>query len=181
VLALAIYEIAIEKALNSEYWINVYHCDATDLQAARAIALNVIAAERTIHMDVVAFTKFRVKNISALGQAGTVYPIGQSGQVQTTVYMPLFVVARFDLTLPSGRPDRKYIRAPVATTVINNGQFTQSALNFYNGNYSTALLAITGLTDRSGASYTAVAVNPVVGMRQLRRGSRKRTTPVING
>ena len=176
---MALWEVSIQKQLGSEYWINVYHCEAADQPAARVVAEEIVGVERAVTMDNVSFVNFRIRQASVLGAPGTVYPIGLTGLVATTVYMPLFVVARFDFAVPVGRPSRKFLKPPVATTIISNGTFTTAGQTFYNNTYADGLLAISELRANDGQSFLSIRVNPTVGMRQLRRGSRKRTTPII--
>lgn len=174
-----VWELAIEKSLGSEYWLNVYHADVATQLEARNTALAVVNIERSVHSTQVAFTKMRIRNLSPLGQPGTVYPIGLTGQLGATTYLPLFVVARCDIAVPVGRPDRKFLKFPISVSNVENGNFTSTALAFWQANYCDAIIALTELSDRTGQPYLEAGINPAVGMRQLRRGSRKKTTPII--
>ena len=174
-----VWEIAIEKSLGTEYWINVYHADVVTQAEAKQVGDEIVGVERGVTQIQVGFTKMRVRQISEIAQAGTVYPIGLPGAMADSIYLPLFVVARIDIAVPSGRPDRKFIKSPAPASLVTNGMWSAPAQNLYNGSYCTPLLAVENICDRSGQPYLSAAVSPVVGMRQLRRGSRKRTQPVI--
>lgn len=174
-----VWEIAIEKVLGNEYWINVYHADVVSQAEAKTVGDEIVGVERGVHQIQVGFTKMRVRQVSEIAGPGTVYPIGLPGAVANSIYLPLFVVARVDIAVGTGRPDRKYLKTPFPASLVENGMLTGPAIAFYNSQYCTPLLAIEDISDRSGQPYISAAVSPAVGMRQLRRGSRKRTTPVI--
>lgn len=173
------WEIAIEKQLGSEYWINVYHADVASQAEARAVGDEIVGVERGVTMQQVGFTKMRVRQVSELAAPGTVYPIGLPGAMADSIYLPLFVVARIDIAVPVGRPDRKFLKSPMPASLVANGNLTGPAIALYNANYCTPLLAIEGISDRSGQEYLSAAVSPAAGMRQLRRGTRKKSTPII--
>lgn len=176
---MALWEISIQKNIGSEYWINVYHASVPDQAGAVDVANQVIAIERGAHMVAVSFVNFRVRQVDVLAQAGTVYPIGLTGQVGNTPYLPLFVVARVDFAVYTGRPSRKYMKFPISGSAVDNGNFTTAALGFYNTNYAEALEGVANLCDNNEQPFLSIKVNPTVGMRQLRRGSRKKETPII--
>lgn len=175
-----VWELSIQKQLGTEYWINVYHADVPAQDDARATALAVVNIERAVHSTDVLFVNFRVRNISPIAGPGTVYPVGLVGQLGAASYLPLFNVARCDIAVPVGRPDRKYLKFPISNVNVTNGRFTQAALDFWQANYCDAIIALTALSDRSGQPYLSASINPAVGMRQLRRGTRKKSTPIIS-
>jgi len=117
--------------------------------------------------------------VSTLAQAGTVYPISANGSRTVSNYLPLYCVARFDFAVASGRPSRKYMRMPIPREWNTNGQFETTTIPQMNAAYSTPLLAVDGICDNSGQPFLSGGVIATIGMRQLRRGSRKRTTPII--
>lgn len=176
---MAVWEISIEKQLGGEYWINVYHGDVADQAAAQALGFQIATIESSVHQSTVTFTKYRVRQVGQLAGPGTVYPLGFPGTNGAADSLPLFCVQRVDFAVPVGRPSRKYLKLPVFEAAQSNGTFSQDHLTSINNSYSTPLLNLDGLSSNDGQTFVAIAANPVVGMRQLRRGSRKRTTPVI--
>lgn len=181
---MAIYKIDIEKSTSptsgsTVYWTNVYHVNAPDLANAITVGNSIVTLEKTIHASSVNFTKMRVQNTSVLAQAGTIVPLSGAGGRSVTNAAPLFNVFRVDFAVSSGRPSRKYLRGPVATADITNGALQSAIVTSIQNNYITPLINTGVMTDPQGQGFVSGAVFPSVGMRQLRRGSKRKTTPVI--
>jgi hypothetical protein len=121
----------------------------------------------------------RVRQVSELSGPGTVYPIGLNGTFAVVTSLPLFVVVRFDFAVGVGRPSRKYIKMPVPTAWPSGNVFLPAALTQANSLYSTPIIAVEGISASDGQEFISCSANPAVGMRQLRRGSKKRETPVL--
>jgi hypothetical protein len=130
-------------------------------------------------MTIVSFTKIRIRPAGVVGVQGTTEASGVSGTLETQVYLPLFNVMRVDLSPAMGRPSRKFYRIPVPESAQDNGQFVAGWTSGINGNFIPQLLAVNGLCDESGNDIVTIGMSPTVGMRQLRRGSRRRTQPVL--
>lgn len=176
---MAIWQCTIEKSLGGEYWCNVYHVNAVSLQEAYDAGAAIVVLEKAISSQAVSFTKMRLRQTITPQAQGTVFPLGVTGDKPPYSYMPLFVVARVDIALEQGRPDRKYLKPPLGVGGISNGQLTTDTLNVFQNGYATPITDVPGICDSIGNPWISAKVNPVVGMRQLRRGSRKRTTPII--
>lgn len=175
------WRVTIEKylAVAGEYWTNVYFLDSSSQAEAETAAQNLTNMERQFHAAPVLFTKWRVDD----GQPNTdVYktqPINlfgsrDPGQVQL---MPLFVVARVDISVAGGgRPSRKYYRGVLLESDVNgmtiDGSFIINAIG-------TAFIGapLGDIADPDNQAAVSVSVSPITGMRQLRRGSKKKTTP----
>ena len=171
-----IYKVDIQKQYQNTYWTNVYYVNQPDLASASAAATTIVNVERTIHAPAVNFDKVRVSDLSST-QYQTI-SVNQPGQRSVTGdFLPLFNVLRVDFNVAGGRPSRKYLRLPVAESDQSNGIFTSSALQSLATGY--AIPTSTGICDESGSPFTSTSFQERVGMRQLRRGSRRRTTPVI--
>lgn len=173
-----IWQIDIQKQLGTEYWTNVYFSDAGTLPAAKTVGDNLVANEKLIHANIVNFIQMRIRPYPSGGQQGTVYQLSGVGSVSTADYLPLFNVARVTLTVASGRPSRKYYRLPVGEADQANGTFIPAKVSSLNTSLAS-FITTANLTDESGNVFTAATVVPTVGMRQLRRGSKRRATPVI--
>lgn len=181
---MAIYEITLEKTqLNPQnqsiYWSNVYHCNAADLASAQSIANTVFTAERNIHAPAVTFTKFRVRP-AVVGAQGAITTLNTAG-TRTGVsgdYLPLYNTLRVDFNTAVGRPSRKYLRLPIFESDQSNGQLVAATMTQINTNYVTPIQSLTGLCDVDGEAFVSVVARSEVQMRQLRRGS-KRKTPVL--
>lgn len=79
-----------------------------------------------------------------------------------------------------GRPSRKYFRLPVYESDQSSGLLEPILVNFIDTTI-TAVINDGGpnLCDLQGQLLTNVAVFGNVSMRQLRRGSKRRATPVL--
>lgn len=173
-----LWQIDIQKSNETEFWTNVYHCDRASFSEAKDTALAIVAAEKTIHTQHVQFVSMRIRAYPSGGQQGTVFQLDGTGAVGASEFLPLFNVARVTFSVEQGRPSRKYYRLPVGEGEQQYGVWTPSKITFLN-NLLTAMLNIPGLCDESGNEFVGISLVPQVGMRQLRRGSKRRAAPVI--
>lgn len=92
--------------------------------------------------------------------------------------MPLFAVLRVDLTVVGSRPSRKYLRGVLAENNTDGPyNLVASAVTSFTNLYAAPLAGVAGLVDVDGEEITGAVVYPKVGMRQLRRGSKKKVIP----
>lgn len=173
------WSVDIEKYLNGEYWTNRYIVATADLVSATTVAAQLVAAERAIHFETVLFTKYRVSD----GQPETdVYQVVNNNQfglgvISTQKTLPLFNVMRVDFsTVGGGRPSRKYYRLPISENHQDDGKFTQAALDYFNP-LVAAFLDVDAYVDVDNQPFNVASIYPFVGMRQLRRASKRPTTP----
>jgi len=167
--------VDIEKEYLGEYWTNRYVVLAPTRAQAAIYAGEIAEMERTWHKTVVLFTKFRVSDdnpatdnyqVSNLNVYGTAPVNGD--------LLPLFNVMRVDFNVSGGgRPSRKYYRLPMGEFDQANGTITSGALSVWNA--AVANLATGGYyRDVDGQVIIDASVYPKVGMRQLRRGSKRK-------
>jgi hypothetical protein len=180
----AIFQVDIEKSFAGEFWTNVYHVEAQNLQAAAAQANDIAAGERVFHGNFVYFTKARVRSavegddvystviLNFNGSRGSIDPIA-----------PLFNVVRVDFQADAGRPARKYYRGCLNEGWVDGSVLTEGTVNvvlqgvqpLVNGGVALQV----NLTKPNGVALVDVAVALPIGMRQLRRGSRRRSQPIL--
>jgi hypothetical protein len=175
------WRCTIEKyhAASGEYWVNVYHLAAETGAAALTAANTLVLNERNIHRTNILFTKFRVDD----GVEGTdVYDTVAVNQFGLAVLgsseiMPLFVVLRVELnTVGGGRPSRKYYRGVLLESDVSGMMVTNTG--FLTGVSAGLTAAFPGIVvDPDGQAILNAECSPIVGMRQLRRGSKKKVTP----
>jgi hypothetical protein len=86
-----------------------------------------------------------------------------------------------DMPAPTGRPSRKYWRLPLEEAAVLNGQVEPTFVTAWQGHVNDyfASPASAGVIDVDGQLLVSGTIMAPVGMRQLRRGSRRRVTPVI--
>ena len=181
----AVYQIDIEKSYlpstgSLVYWTNVYHVEAASLSAASTSGANIATIEKAVHQTTVNYTKMRVRPYGVPGNVGTIVPLTGTGARTAVDSLPLFNVWRVDFAVAVGRPNRKYLRGPIAEGDQASGLISPSITStILTTNYINPLLALGVLVDTQGNSVTSGNAWPYVGMRQLRRGSKRKTTPVI--
>jgi hypothetical protein len=171
---MALWEITINKELGDEQWTNVYWVEADTLQLASAEGFQIFSYERAVHYTQVYFRSYRVSD----GQPGTdvfvIVPLGTNGlKVPTGDLLPLFNTIRVDFGTAIGRPSRKYLRgclteADIQFTTINGGGLAAAI------EYSVNMFELESYKDVDGQDIISGTASPVVQMRQLRRGSKRR-------
>jgi hypothetical protein len=174
------YKIDIEKQLGTEFWSNSYLTDDPGLIDAIATAQDIVARERLVTHNTITFTKFRVSDVGPGGVTSTVV-IGLPGQGNASgTVLPLFNVARVDFTAAAGRPSRKYLRGAITTGAVLPGGMLEATIREYiNTSYANPMAADLNYVDVQGDEINSGACNMTIGMRQLRRGSKRRLNPII--
>lgn len=173
--------VTIEKFTGGEYWVNRYFVSDLTMDGAIGTGNAIANIEQVVHSASVALTKMSISTIAPGDNIYQTVILNKSGtRPNTSNYdlAPLFVVARVDFSVTGSRPSRKYLRG-----VLTEGDFTTFALStvcadYINLNYATPLANLQGYVDPQGQFIVAGAVNRSVGMRQLRRGSKKKRIPL---
>lgn len=174
----SIWQVDIEKQLGTEYWTNVYHVLAGSQGSAKITGDEIVAAEKSFHNSLIGFTKMRVRPYPSQGAQGTIFPLTGNGAYASPQYLPLFCTANVIGAVPIGRPCRKYYRCGIDEALQAGGSLTTQGIDFFTTNL-IQLNAIEELCDESGQLIDTWTIYPQVGMRQLRRGSKRRVQPVI--
>jgi hypothetical protein len=177
---MAIWRITIEKylAMAGEYWTNVYHADVAGGTEAQNVANLLVTMEQQFHSTAVLFTKARVDDNTPNTDVYDTFAINQFGLGNASAdLMPLFVVMRVDInTVGAGRPSRKYYRGGLNESQVNGMTIAQAVVDYYRTTMEPVMLG-NGLVDVDGQAFSSVEPSPITGMRQLRRGSKKKATP----
>lgn len=174
-----VYRATVTKfhAATGEYWTNVYWISGADIDAAHQDASNLINLEKALLYSSILITSVRTDDAVEGTDAYRTYTVNTPGsRTPSSDMLPLWVTARVDFTVAGGgRPSRKYIRgcleeADMTMTAIGSG--TTGLLN----TYAAGVAALAGAVDVDGAEILNGVVMPVPQMRQLRRGSKKRSS-----
>lgn len=177
---MALFTLDIEKQLDAEFWTNRYIISAPDLQTATLVSATVLDLERLVHLVAVTFTKYRVADILPGTDLFNIVPINQPGQRgSVTTLLPLFNTIRVDFGVEQGRPSRKYLRGTLTENDIEFNTVSTVLRDFVLNTYALPLVAQGFYVDVDGQDITSASVFTDVQMRQLRRGSRRRTQPII--
>lgn len=175
------FRITIEKEFQGEFWTNVYHTGAATLADAITAGNEIVALERVIHLSNILFTKMRVDDgvpNTDNYQTATLNVFGTApANTGETVMLPLFNVVRVDFTVAGGRPSRKYLRGCMTEQHAGARNIEASYVEFVRANYAAPLESTVNYVDEDGNLIVGASVHPRVGMRQLRRGSKKKNTP----
>ena len=175
-----VFKVDIEKQLGTEYWTNIYYVDAESLTAAHAVGGEIVTAEQGIHANSVTFTKYRTSDMVPGTDQFITEPLGTTGaRNPSTPLLPLFNVARVELGVGIGRPSRKYLRGVLAEQDIDFNTIIPATVVEIQTDYADDLELIEELVDVDGQPIIDCVAYPLVAMRQLRRGSRRSTTPVL--
>lgn len=174
-----LFQLDIEKSYQGEFWTNRYILEATDVNATLGTANIIVDAEQDVHNNIINFTKYRVSDIVKGTDNYVIVPINSvGGRVSVGSILPLFNVARVDFGVGIGRPSRKYLRIGFTEADID-GSVIVPALVTALQNYGALLVSLAQFVDVDAQPITSSAVVGTLQMRQLRRGSRRRTQPVI--
>lgn len=171
------FRATVEKYMPSraEYWTNVYHVIAADLTEASTHANSIATHELALYTADITLTKVRVDDMNPLTDQflTTVRNAAGTRTTATGEGVVLFVVGRVDFSVADfGRPCRKYIRGLYEVDVVGMNLSTEY-LGLLN-TYANALEALP-ICDPAGKDITTGEAFPQVAMRQLRRGSKKRS------
>lgn len=174
-----LFQVTLQKRLSTEFWTNDYYVETDDLGAAATVAVEIAQAERLLHLEVVQYDTCRVRTTVVGDEIYRNFPITLAGARPVGEYLPLFNVFTFNLVPDSGRNSLKYIRGPVLKADQVNGGIVDAFKTGPAANYISALNAIEELRDVDNQPIVGFSLKSQVGMRQLRRGSKRRTEPVI--
>lgn len=176
---MALYQLEIEKVYNGEFWVNRYMLDVADLAAAASPSNAIMAAERAVTDDRITFTKYNVRTATVGDDVYATVPVNLPGLSANAGadLMPLFAVVRVDFAAAVGRPSRKYLRGCLKENHTDGFTILSNVVTFFQSNYATVVAGVAAFCDVDGDDITSGAVSPRVGMRQLRRGSKKKNIP----
>jgi hypothetical protein len=177
-----LFRMVVEKRLGTEFWSNRYIIQMAAINAVNADLAQIILCERSACTPEVEITKYGLSDLIPDNDTFMVVPVGlqglRSGALATM--LPLFNVARVDFTVEMGSPSRKYYRGLLVEGDIENaGSLTDAFIDYVNENIAAPLAALDSFVDVDGQPFTGGACSAFVGMRQLRKGTRRRTTSII--
>jgi hypothetical protein len=182
-----LYNIDVEKFFDGEYWTNHYLLDADqELSQMGFYGALVTNMERNFHKGNVNFTKWRVSTTTPNDDQYITNAVGLPGLVSvgSTGYLPLFNVVRVDLNSDvGGRPGRKYYRLPLMEGEVQNGAVDSGVLTIVQDALEAGLAQMLAnsvqllISPNKNVSSFVPAV--AIGMRQLRRGSKRKATPIL--
>ena len=179
-----LYQVDIEKRLLAEYFTNVYYLQSPSLADAATDAALIVSFEKSIMLDNVNFVKQRVRTTTIgddLYAVATLSGLGLRSSSGGT--LPLFNTLNVVLSAATGRPSRKYYRGVLQESDIDYTAVSLSLLSTVQTQANTLITAMNAsasdLVDIDNTLILTVVPVSDVGMRQLRRGSKRRARPVL--
>lgn len=178
-----LYSVDIQKKQGTEYWTNRYILNDASLGAASVSMLEIAQCEVQIHTQNVVIDRGRVRPLAPGGDNFIIVPYGYDGGYDggsLSSQLPLFNVVRVDLEVSEGRPSRKYYRVGLTDGMVNGSTINETYRAFVDTQVEQMRTDLAGkLVDVDGQGINGATVFATVAMRQLRRGSRRRLTPII--
>lgn len=173
---MTLFNMDSEKMYLGEYWTNRYTIQASNLDAAVTVAAAIREVEKAASLSVVSLTRYRVSDRTPMTDVYQIVEDNQAGaRSPTSDPLPLFCRVRCQFnTAGGGRPSRKYWLPPVQEDETASTDLISAAVSFYMSTYVNPLIAIAGFVDTDGQVFTSGSVTKRVGMRQLRRASKRR-------
>lgn len=181
------FKIIVQKTDSvGQFWVNDYLVEAPDRATAHDAGVEIIAgAEKSLHVSFITIDKVRTSTLAAgdtnfqttaLGLAGE---LGSSGNA-----LALFNCVRADLNASLGKPGRKFYRTGMGGGNMGGGYKWDStpiaAIQAVLDDMRTALVEAGVIWILPGSrTVDVVEVFDKVSMRQLRRGSKRPTEPII--
>lgn len=175
-----LFSVDIQKRLGTYYWTNRYVIQADDLTLATNVVPGLVDTEKMIHATTIFFDKARVSDFVAGNDNFIIVPLSGNGEyaVVGDAY-PMFNVVRVDLRVAIGRPSRKYYRTGFGEGEADGDHWSNSYYPVLTAAMVQLTTTIAGLVDVDGQLIVGYAVPNLIGMRQQRRGSKRKLAPVI--
>jgi len=167
---MTLWIVDIRKTWDGGGWSNVYHVNAGNLAAAITAGSSIVAAEKAVHSDGVAFVEMEVRPALLGAGGGTVVALSGNGAVAfpSAVLAP-FVTARCVFRPNTGKPSQKYLRLCLDESSVNGRIIEAARLTAITNNYLTPLMAIAAFVDPQGQAFVSATVRQGVQQRQTKR------------
>jgi hypothetical protein len=175
-----VYKLDYQFVVGTEYWTNKWYVIATDRVDAVTAANAIATIMAGFVLQPVVLDKVRITPEPFLKNVYQDIALSLTGTAGAGPVAPLFNCARLRSSGNYGRQTNHYMRGTVQLDSIAADQrFNAGAITFFNGKCAQLMDLNWPLCDKNGYVYVYLNVSPIVGMRQLRRGSKRRVRPVI--
>lgn len=174
------YKLDIQYVYETEYWTNKLYIIEPDIESAVNALQALTDVLKTGVQNSVTIDKGRITPFPYLRNTYRDVQLNKAGTGGTAAPAPLFNVVRWEFSRAYGRAISHYFRGGVTPSNIGTDQKFTDAAHTFNDDLVLALFE-TGpvICDKIGDPYTRATTDIRVGMRQLRRGSKRKKTPVI--
>lgn len=173
---MAVFQIDIQQNIGTEQWTNVYHADGADMEAIlTALFPLLLTQHRAAHYENVTINKALVRPFPLVSGSYTELPLNVNGTREGLTDLPLFNVARILFVAFAGKAGVKMYRGALNEGGIEAlGNLTAAERAFWEDWGTDTLAALPSLCKEDGTRFADINPSPRVGMRQLRRGSKKK-------
>ncbi len=182
----AIFKVIVQKHNQGVFWVNDYLVRADDMDGAIGAAQIIWPAEQAFHNTDTTINKFRVSTVTPNDGLFFVGVVDLAGTHSSNGNpLALFDVVRVDFPRAGfGLPGRKFYRAVLGSSDVTGytawGGATLTLVETSTTDMVNDLAANdTPLVTAGDALYTAAVVFESYTNRQLRRGSKRPSTPII--
>ena len=180
---MTVFQYDLEKLYEGEYFTNRYFINAATIDdAANYGNTTILAAERSILHHLVQVTKSRTSTVMPNDGTFITTAIEMAGEVNSGTLVPLFNVAVVLFNTLHGRPYRKLYRGVLTEEGTSWGSLTGPYYDLLMGALPGLIVpdgSDQAVCTKDGVTFTTVVAQSKVGMRQLRRGSKRKSTPVL--
>lgn len=173
-----LWKVDIQKNYYGDYITNVYHVVTPDITSAMQAANDIAQLERKLLFPDQFIDNLRVSTPAPADEVFYTLPVNIPGTRPTAgQLLPAFCRIRVDLSVGYRRPGRKFLLSLTETDQAS-GQLEPAMIAFVNANYAVPLVALGVCASPDGSMVISAACKASVGMRQLKRAS-KRKIPTI--
>lgn len=181
-----LFQIDVEKEAFGNFWTNRYFVTSTSIENAHEGAEVIWNFEAAIHREDITIVKARTRTTTVGDDVFIVEPLALPGGIPPSgAFMPLWNVVRVDIKVAGfGRPSRKFYRVGLcAGDQIPGFSIDASLVSIIQGEMDNLVPNTNAvgafLCDADTDLWDIPTVFSTIAMRQLRRGSRRPTLPVL--
>lgn len=178
---MSVFKVDFQFRYQTEYWTNKLYVTAPDTATVRTWVTGEIgpilagAVQNSITLE-----KARITELPFVRNHYTDVPLNLPGGGGATPPAPLFNVVRWQFGQNVGRQTFHYFRGSITPSNIGSDQnFTPAAKTYNDAIVNQVGDTTLPITDRNGNPYISFTTALAVGMRQLRRGSKRKARPII--
>lgn len=175
-----VFKVDIQKSRGGIFWTNRYLVETATLSAAAETIEPIFEAEQLFHALDCQFVSGRASDNVPANDQFIIVPLSGGGAITVSGNpLPGFNCVRVDFSTGIGRPCRKYYRTYVGEAEAAGYTWALDYYNIVSGAMLDLLANVPQLCDPGGEILSSQATQVPIQMRQLRRGSKRKVTPVI--
>jgi hypothetical protein len=176
-----VVKLDIQKFRQGMYWTNRYLLDLADPSSVSStIVVAIASAEQNFHATSVTIISARASDMVEGTDNFFVFPLNLVGGINDGGEpLPGFITMRADFGVGQGRPLRKYWRTYVGEGQTTGGVWSPAYVSAVQTQVDYLVSSMSIICDPQGNNILNGVAKNQLQMRQLRRGTRKPTQPVI--